>query len=255
MPAWIWSVTSEPRRHGARTPARHRLLGALLFLLGAGPGLHLAWRWQAGTLGVDPLHTLVHDCGWWALVWLLATLSITPLRRFSVQVARWAGARYGRRWSDWNGLIRHRRQLGLWSFAYAVAHLALYLGLDAGGLAEAWQDVRERPFIALGFASWLMLLPLAATSSRWAMRQLKQHWARLHRLVYPAAIIAVLHDIAQTKAGHPFPWVTTSLCAVLLLARVVAWWRGDRGDAQMHQRQTPQQRQAAGGTSDGKGGT
>ena len=248
MPAWIWPGTSRAgkraasRYRAAPTPARHRVIGVLLFLLGASPGLHLAWRGWQGSLGADPLHTLIHDTGWWALVWLLATLSVTPVRRASVAISRWLGARYGRRWSDWNGLIRHRRQLGLWSFAYAVAHLTLYVTLDAGSLSEALQDLRERPFIALGLTAWALLLPLAATSSRWAMRLLKQRWTMLHRLVYPAAVLAVTHDIAQTKSGHPFPWATTLLCAALLGARVWAWWRGERGDARAHARQTPKQR-------------
>lgn len=248
MPAWIWPGTSRAgkraasRRGAAPTPTLHLALGTLLFLLCASPGLHLAWRAWQGSLGADPLHTLIHDTGWWALVWLLATLSVTPLRRTSVAVSRWLGARYGRRWSDWNGLIRHRRQLGLWSFAYAAAHLALYVGLDAGSLSEALQDLRERPFIALGMAAWVLLLPLAATSSRAAMRLLKQRWARLHRLVYPAAVLAVVHDIVQTKSGHPLPWATTLVCAALLAARAWAWWRGERSDAQAHLRKTPQQR-------------
>lgn len=248
MPAWIWPGTSSAggRRdrspHAKATPARHIALGVLLFIAGASPGVQLAWRWWHGSLGADPLHSLIHGTGWWSLVWLLLTLSITPVRRASVAVSRWAGARFGRRWSDWNGLIRHRRQLGLWSFAYAAAHLTLYVALDAGSLAEAARDLRERPFLALGLAACVLLLPLAATSSRWAMRQLKQRWALLHRLVYPAAVLAVLHDIAQTKAGHPFPWVTTLLCAGLLAARGWAWLRGERSDARPHARQTAMQR-------------
>lgn len=255
MPAWtspstfdrphVGSAAGQPpthpgighprRRHGdarGRTRWPHRWSGAL-FALCAAPAAWLVWRLLARQLGADPLQAALHTTGWWALSLLLVTLCVTPVRRFSAWLSRTAAARWGRRWSDWNHLIRLRRQLGLWSFAYACAHLALYAVLDAGSLHELLADVTERPFIAWGGASWLMLLPLAATSNRPALRWLKQRWALLHLLAYPAALAGLLHDALQAKLADELPFGMLAAAALLLAARLWAWRRGDRVPARV----------------------
>lgn len=233
MPAWTSRGTSDAARPPSPTPRlRWPPTRLLLFAAGAAPGAWLGWQHLQGALGADPLSALVHRSGWWALFWLLATLAVTPLRRLSVALSRWAEWRWGRRLADWNGLVRQRRQLGLWSFAYASVHLALYAVLDAGSWQELFADASERPFIAVGWLALLALLPLAATSNQAAMRRLKKHWARLHRLAYGAAAAALLHAWWQSKVGQPLPWDFTAAATLALVARLWAWWRGDRAPAQ-----------------------
>jgi sulfoxide reductase heme-binding subunit YedZ len=219
---------SPAGRTGRADPRRTSLLGLALFAIcGLPAALHLK-RHLLGQLGADPLQALIHASGWWALALLLATLAITPLRRASVWLARLAAVRYGRRLSDWNLLIRHRRQLGLWSFFYATLHVGLYVVLDAGSLPEVLRDAADRPFIVFGLGAFTLLVPLAATSTQAAMRRLKKHWARLHLLVYPAAALGLTHAWWQTKHGHDLPWGFVVTALVLLAARCVAWRAGDR---------------------------
>ena len=164
------------------------------------------------------------------LLWL--TLSITPARRLSVWVSRKAAVRFGRRVSDWNGLVRLRRPLGLFSFFYASLHVALYATLDAGlDSAAVAEDLRERPYLAPGLLAWAALLPLAVTSNQASMRRLGRCWRLLHRLVYPAALLALLHFLLQAKAGDHRAWLYAAALAALLLARLVGRLRGDKGEA------------------------
>jgi len=197
----------------------------------AAPLVLHASRQAGGLAGADPLQVLIHASGFWALALLLATLAVTPLRRFSVWLARTVAVRFGRRISDWNFLIRQRRALGLWSFFYATLHVAMHLGLEAGSLAELLRDAGERPFILFGLGAFLLLVPLAITSTKGWMRRLKRCWACLHLLVYPAAALALVHAWWQTKHGHDLPWGFVSVAGVLLAARVVAWRAGDRAQA------------------------
>lgn len=196
------------------------------------PALWLAGAAAGGALGPDPLARLMSVSGQAASWLLLATLAITPLRRASVWVARRAEARWGRRLSDWNCLVRLRRLLGVSAFAYTSLHLAIFVVLDLGlDPLEFWHDLRERPFVALGLAAWALLLPLAATSTRAAMRALGRRWQKLHTLVYPAALLALLHDALHTKHGHTPPWATGALLVLLLALRLRAWWGGERAPA------------------------
>lgn len=159
-----------------------------------------------GNLGVDPIETLTHRTGWWAIVHLAVTLAVTPLRRLL----------------GWHGLVRYRRQLGLGAFIYASLHLGVYafldLGLDLSHLAE---DIAERPFITVGFTAWLILLALALTSTTASMRRLGKRWTALHRLVYVAAVLVSLHYIWGQKVLETQPVVFAAIFAVLLLARAV----------------------------------
>jgi sulfoxide reductase heme-binding subunit YedZ len=168
-----------------------------------------------GGLGANPIETVLHLAGRSALVLLLAGLSITPVRRLT----------------GWNQLIKVRRLVGLFAFFYASLHLLIYLGLDQG---FAWsfiiEDVVERPFITVGAAAFLLLVPLALTSTKGWIRRLGKRWQRIHRLVYPAAALGVLHYFWKVKADTFWPLVAGAVLAVLLLARVP--WRRLRRTAE-----------------------
>lgn len=165
----------------------------------------LAWRGLNHGLGANPVETVIRETGIWTLRLLLLTLFITPLRRIT----------------GWNELIRLRRLIGLFSFFYATLHLVGYAWLDQG-LVLNWivEDVIERPYITLGFAVYLMLLPLAATSSNAMMRRLGRRWKQLHRLVYLCAFGGVLHFLWQIKADAREPLLYLLILSLLLLARL-----------------------------------
>lgn len=172
--------------------------------------LALQATWQE-RLGADPVAALTHRSGDWALRLLLLTLAMTPLRRLT-----------GQAWP-----LRFRRLLGLYAFFYACLHLAVYVVLDLNAYwAQLLGDIGKRPFITVGFLAWLLLLPLALTSTRAAMRRLGRQWGRLHRLVYPATVLAVLHFFWQVKADFSEPACYAGILALLLAARAARWpWR------------------------------
>lgn len=154
---------------------------------------------------------LTRSSGEWALWLLLGCLAMTPLRRL-----------LGRPWP-----IRFRRMLGLYAFFYASLHLAVYLVLDLGGYwAQIGDDLLKRPFITVGFAAWLLMLPLAATSTRVAMRRLGRRWGQLHRSVYAVGVLAVLHFWWQVKADWREPAAYAALLVLMFALRV---WKGRSG--------------------------
>lgn len=212
--------------------ARHHFgkVRALCFLLCLSPALWLGAEWLSDSLGINPLNRLLHFTGRCSLIMLLVTLSVTPARRLSVWVSQTAHAHYGKRLSDWNWLIRLRRQLGLFAFFYACLHLSVYLGFETGFDAAAVRDdVIERPFVVLGFVAFVLLIPLVATSNQVAIRALGRAWLRLHALSYPIAVLTVVHFWLQMKVGHTTPLPYAIVLALLLAVRVLAWRRGDRG--------------------------
>lgn len=176
-----------------------------IWLLGLGP---LLWALQAGLsggLGANPIEALLHFMGRWGLAFLLLSLAVTPLRRAT----------------GWNRFIRTRRLLGLFAFFYLTLHLLVYLVLDQGlAWSFIWEDFTKRPFITVGFASFLLLVPLAVTSTRGWIRRLGRRWRQLHRLVYPAAILGVVHFYWKVKADTFWPLVAGGILALLLLARI-----------------------------------
>ncbi|MFC1574513.1 sulfite oxidase heme-binding subunit YedZ [Gemmatimonadota bacterium] len=180
------------------------MLRTAIWGLGLGPLAWGLWGFFSGGLGANPVEALLHLGGDWALVFLLLTLSVTPIRRVS----------------GWNRVIRVRRLLGLFAFFYASFHFLVYLGLDQG---FAWgfilEDVVERPFITVGFATLLLLLPLAITSTKGWVRRLRKRWQILHRLVYPAGALAVLHFYWKVKADTFWPLVAAGILGALLLLR------------------------------------
>lgn len=188
---------------------RDRLLKPLVFLGCLAPFGVLLFGIYEGDLGPNPLETVTHTTGDWALRLLLITLAMTPLRRLLH--------------SPWP--LRLRRMLGLFAFFYACLHFLIWLVLDQElRWAAIVVDIGKRPYVTVGFAAWLLLLPLALTSTRWAMRRLGRRWTQLHRLVYLAAGLAVLHYLWLVKADLREPLLYALAFVVLMLLRV-PWGR------------------------------
>ena len=157
------------------------------------------------SLGADPVKVMLHTCGGWALKFLLLTLCMTPLRDITHSVF-------------W---LRFRRMLGLFAFFYAALHFTVYLVLDqAGKLGALWQDIVKRPYITIGMAALLMLVPLAATSTAKMQRRLGRRWLKLHRLIYVIAILGVWHFWWQVKRDIREPLIYACILATLLVYRV-----------------------------------
>jgi len=153
------------------------------------------------TLGTNPVETMTHETGEWTLRFLLITLMITPLRRLS-----------GNNW-----LIKLRRMSGLFAFFYACLHFMTYIWFDHYfDWMEIVKDIPKRPFITIGFTAFLLLIPLAATSTNRMMRRLKKNWTRLHKLVYVIAVLGVLHFLWLVKADVLEPLVYAVILLILL---------------------------------------
>ena len=193
------------------TPARRRWVHGALVALGLAPLGALVVGALRGELGANPVETVTHVTGEWTLRLLLATLAVTPLRRL-----------LGR-----PGLAPYRRTLGLLAFTYACLHLATYVALDLtfdlGAVAE---DVAKRPYITVGFTAFCLLVPLAATSTRAMVRRLGRRWVTLHRLVYVAAALGIVHFLWLVKADLRAPLAHGAVLALLLGLRL--WWRLER---------------------------
>ncbi len=155
-------------------------------------------------LGVNPVEILTHETGQWALRFLLLTLFVTPLRRLT----------------NIHWLIKLRRMLGLYAFFYAVLHFITYIWLDQFfDWLEILSDIPKRPFITIGFVSFLLLIPLACTSTKKMQRRLKKKWIALHKLVYVIPMVVVLHFIWSLKADYFEPMIYTIVFLGLMLMR------------------------------------
>ncbi|WP_075794258.1 sulfite oxidase heme-binding subunit YedZ [Massilia putida] len=190
------------------TPTQLKGFKTVIFVLALLPFLRMAWLTATG-VPVDPVEFLTHGSGDWALYLLCATLAVTPLRRLT----------------GWNWVIRLRRMIGLFTFFYAFMHFMTFLWFDHFfDVAAMWKDVLKRPFITVGFACFVLLVPLAATSTNAMIKRLGRNWARLHKLIYVIAPLAILHYWWMKAGKHNFeqPIVWGSVVAVLLLLRV--WW-------------------------------
>jgi sulfoxide reductase heme-binding subunit YedZ len=178
-----------------------RTLKAAVFVAALIPTAWLVWATFTGNLGVNPAETLQLQTGRWGLRFLLLTLAVTPVRRLT----------------GWNAIIRFRRMFGLFAFYYASLHLLTYLLLDQG---FAWgaiaADIVKRPFITVGFAAFVLMVPLALTSTQASIRRLGRRWRTLHRLVYVAAICAAIHFIWKGKVIIGDPVTYAAILAVLL---------------------------------------
>lgn len=191
------------------------LLKTLTWLACLAPLGWLAWGAVTNTLGPDPTHTIAYATGRTTLRLLIIMLAITPLRRLSPRLS-------------W--LIKFRRLLGLFAFFYATLHMLTWVGLYANfDPNQMLADILKRRYVTAGMAAWLLLLPLALTSTTWSIRKLGgKNWNRLHMLVYLAAIAGVVHYWWQVKSGVLTPLGITVLLAVLLMARPVLAWRQKR---------------------------
>ena len=183
----------------------------LVFLACLAPLGRLAWKAYNSALGANPIQVITWSTGTWTLVFLLVTLSITPLRRITRQYR----------------LVEYRRMLGLFAFFYGCLHFTTYIWLDQFfDLHSMAKDVVKRPFITVGFAAFVLMIPLALTSTRWSIRKLGKKWTTLHRLIYLSAIAGVIHYIWLVKKDTRTPLMFAAVLGTLLLYRVVArLWR------------------------------
>ena len=180
-----------------------------IFLLCLVPLGILIWRLLTNNLGANPVEFIQHATGDWTLRFLIITLCITPFRKLL----------------NLPDLIRFRRMLGLFAFFYVCLHFLTYLGPDQSfDLAGMWKDVAKRPFITVGFAGFVSLIPLAITSTTgWIRRIGGKRWQMLHRLIYFAAVCGVIHYYWLVKSDVRKPLFYGALVAILLLWRLVSW--------------------------------
>jgi sulfoxide reductase heme-binding subunit YedZ len=181
----------------------------VVFLACLGPLARLGWKAYVGLLGANPIEVITHSTGDWILIFLLVTLSITPLRKLT-----------GMLW-----LIRYRRMFGLFAFFYATLHFLTYIWLDKFFDArEMLADVAKRRFITVGFTGFVLLIPLAMTSTQgWIRRLGGKRWQALHRLIYFSAIAGVIHYWWLVKADISKPAEYAFTLSLLLGYRIVQW--------------------------------
>jgi len=190
---------------------RRRVVHGAVVALCLSPLVGLAVQALRDDLGADPIKTVEHRTGLWTLRFLLATLAVTPLRRLGFAA-----------------LAPYRRSFGLLAFSYCTLHLSTYGVLDLWGeWGTLLEDIAKRPYITVGFAGFLCMLPLAITSTRKWIRRLGKRWVQLHRLVYAAAVAGCVHFIWLVKKDEREPLFYTALFTALLAARLVfRFWPG-----------------------------
>ena len=183
-----------------------KALKPLVFTLSLAPVAYLVFLVFTNNLGVNPAETLQLETGVWALRFLVATLAITPLRRIT----------------GWNRAIQYRRMLGLFAFFYASLHFLTYLVLDKYfALDEMMADVLKRPFITMGFLAFVLMIPLAVTSTKGWIRRLGRRWQVLHRLIYISGIAAAIHYVWKGKVLLGPSVYYATVIGVLLAFRLV----------------------------------
>ncbi len=205
MPAftkvWTWQRTTEMIQR--LNDLLRRVPVWAVYLLGALPAPWLFYQGITGGLGVEPIEALEHEFGELALQLLILGLAISPLRRF-------AGI----------NLMKFRRAIGVLTFLYVAAHLLVWLVLDVQIPSQIWADIVKRPYITVGMAAFVLMLPLAITSNNWSVRRLGPRWRKLHRLVYPAAILGALHYVMLAKGFQIEPLVYLAIILGLLVVRL-----------------------------------
>ena len=186
----------------------HRYLKPVVFLAGLVPVARLVWLGFHSGLGANPIEFITHSTGDWTLIFLLVTLAVTPLRKLTRQY--------------W--LISLRRMIGLFAFFYGFLHLMTYVWLDKFfDVHEMLHDIAKRKFITAGMTAFTLMIPLALTSTKWAIRKLGKRWQTLHRLIYFSASAGVIHYIWLVKADLKKPLEYALMLGMLLMYRVVAW--------------------------------
>lgn len=208
----VLNSAAKPRR---RIEPRIFVAKTFVHLLALAPlAILLAQVWDVArtggdALGADPVAEIEHRLGLWALRFLMCALAVTPLRQLTGKPV----------------LVRFRRMLGLYAFFYVCLHFAAYLGLDLRGYwTQVFEDIAKRPYITVGFAAWLLLLPLAITSTTGWIRRLGRNWTRLHKLVYAIGVLAVLHFWWLVKSDIREPALYAGILAVLLGWRAWKAW-------------------------------
>ena len=178
----------------------------VVFLTCLAPFGWLVVRALTGRLGINPVEDLELTTGIWALRFLVATLLVTPVRRLS----------------GWNRIVQYRRMLGLFTFFYASVHFAIYVGVDqffAFGFIV--KDVAKRPFITMGFTAFVLMIPLAVTSTKGWIRRLGRRWQVLHRLIYVSGVCAAIHYLWKVKVMIGSPVYYATVIGLLLAFRLV----------------------------------
>ncbi len=197
----------------ALAPGTFSAVRATLFVAALLPLARLFYLGFAGGLSANPVEFVIRSLGTWTLIALVVTLSVTPLRLAT----------------GWVWLLRLRRMFGLFAFFYALLHFSAYLWLDQWfDLTAIVKDIVKRPYITVGFAGFLLLVPLALTSTHgWVRRLGGRNWQRLHRLVYAIAVLAILHFWWQRTSKNSLdePLVYAVLIGALLGVRLLRWWR------------------------------
>jgi len=184
-------------------------LKTAVFLACLIPFAQLAYNAYTGDLGVNPIEFITHFTGDWVLIFLLATLSVTPLRKIT----------------GWNDLIKFRRMLGLFAFFYTLLHFSTYIVLDHFfDFQRIIKDIVKRPYVNVGFTGFVLMIPLAITSTAGMIRRLGKRWQQLHRLVYVAAIAGVIHFYWLVKADIRRPLQYGSVLLILLSYRLFVKW-------------------------------
>ncbi len=177
-----------------------------VFIVCALPFAWLVFRALTGRLGINPVEDLELTTGIWALRFLVLTLLVTPARRVT----------------GWNRVIQYRRMLGLFAFFYVCVHLAIYIGIDQFFAFDLiLKDIVKRPFITMGFTAFVLMIPLAVTSTKGWIRRLGRRWQMLHRLIYISAIAAAVHYLWKVKVMIGSPVYYAVIIAILLAFRVV----------------------------------
>jgi len=197
-----------------RTILTNKWFKVAVFAACLSPALLLTWRGLRDDLGANPIEFITHATGDWTIRFLLITLSITPLRKLSGQA----------------DLIRFRRMLGLFAFFYGTLHLFTYLWLDKFfDTSEIVKDVIKRPFITAGVTGFMLMLPLAITSTKGWIRRLKGgRWQKLHRLIYFSAAAGVVHYYWLVKSDVRLPVMYGAILFLLLVYRFAGWVRRSR---------------------------
>ncbi len=188
---------------------RLRILKTIIFVAALIPLGRLGWKGFHDGLGANPIEVITHATGDWTLRLILITLGITPLRRISRQY--------------W--LIGVRRMVGLFAFFYGTLHFLTYIWLDKFfDVHEMVKDIAKRPFITVGFSAFVLMIPLALTSTAWSIRRLGgKNWQRLHRLIYLTAVLGIVHYLWLVKADRTKPVEYGILLGILLAYRAGVW--------------------------------
>jgi sulfoxide reductase heme-binding subunit YedZ len=221
-PDMIANQATAPRASAAAAPASRagglatlspsgvRAVKVLVWILALLPFARLLYLGATAQFGANPLEFVTRSTGTWTLVMLCVTLAITPLRRFT----------------GWNWLIKLRRMLGLFAFFYAVQHFLLWLGVDRGfDVAYMIKDIAKRPFITVGFAAFVLLVPLAATSTNGMVKRLGgKRWQALHKAIYAIAVLGILHFWWHKAGKNDFSEVSIYAAVVFVLLGLRMWW-------------------------------